>query len=98
MDGGGGELGVDTVWHRGIVFTVPEQQQAEPVQIISAPGEQVAVLPSLTEEMDTPIATAVQVEPSISASVLVESSPSAAKPVEELLPSPGEWCREMLPR
>ncbi|XP_059933079.1 collagen alpha-3(VI) chain-like isoform X3 [Gadus macrocephalus] len=70
--------------------TVSEQQQAEPAQIISAPGEQVAVLPSLTAEIDTPIATAAQVEPIISARVLVESSPSAAKPVEELLPSPAD--------
>uniref|UniRef100_A0A8C4YU99 Collagen type VI alpha 3 chain n=1 Tax=Gadus morhua TaxID=8049 RepID=A0A8C4YU99_GADMO len=70
--------------------TVSEQQQAEPAQIISAPGEQVAILPSLTAEIDTPIATAAQVEPSISARVLVESSPSAAKPVEELLPSPAD--------
>jgi hypothetical protein len=74
---------------------VSEQQQADPAQIISAPGEQVAILPSLTAEIDTPIATAAQVEPSISARVLVESSPSAAKPVEELLPSPGERCSEM---
>ena len=76
-------------------FTVPEQQQAEPVQIILAPGEQVAVLPSLTEEVDTPVATAVQVEPIISASVLVESSPSASQPAEEQPASPGEWCSQM---
>lgn len=83
---------------RCVVFAVPDMQQAEQVQevqVVPAPGEQVVVLPSPTEEKEkeSPASPAEQVEPRISASVLVESSPSLVEQVKEEVPaSPGEWC------